>query len=90
VYNLEIRKHLDKVFSKLSKKDKLQFEAINKKIQQIRESPYHFKPLKKPMQNKRRVHIGSFVLIYSIDEKNKTIILEDYDHHNKIYLPLFF
>ncbi|UZE94074.1 MAG: type II toxin-antitoxin system mRNA interferase toxin, RelE/StbE family [Candidatus Pacearchaeota archaeon] len=90
MYNLEIRKHLDKIFSKLAKKNKIQFEALNKKIEQIRKNPYHFKPLRAPMQNKRRVHVGSFVLIYSIDEKTKTIILEDYEHHNKIYFPLFF
>ena len=85
MYQLEIRESVDKLFSKLSKKDKVSINYINKKIKEILENPHHFKPLKAPMQNFRRVHIGSFVLIYSIDEKRKTIILEKYEHHDKVY-----
>lgn len=85
-YELEIRKHVEKVFEKIAKKDPLQERAVKNKIKQILESPYRFKPLRKPMQGKRRVHtFGPFVLIYSINEKEKTIIIEDYDHHDKIY-----
>jgi len=85
MYNLEIRESIDKIFSKLFRRDRVSFEYINKKIIEIRENPYHFKPLRAPMQNYRRVHIGSFVLIYSIDENRKTIIIEKYEHHDKVY-----
>ncbi|MBU1120903.1 MAG: type II toxin-antitoxin system RelE/ParE family toxin [archaeon] len=85
-YELEIRKHVEKVFEKIAKKDPLQERTVKNKIKQIMETPYWFKPLRKPMQGKRRVHtFGPFVLIYSINEKEKTIIIEDYDHHDKIY-----
>lgn len=87
MYELEIRESLDVVFKKLSKKDKVSFEYLKKKIQEIRENPYHFKPLRNPMQNFRRVHIGNFVLVYSIDEKRKTVILERYKHHDEVYQP---
>jgi len=87
MYNLEIRESLDKLFRKLSKKDKVSFEYINKKIMEIRENPYHFKPLKKPLQNYRRVHIGNYVLVYSINEATKTVIIERYKHHDEVYLP---
>jgi len=37
-------------------------------------------------QNKRRVHVGgSFVLVYEIDEEEKTVTLFDFDHHDNIY-----
>ena len=85
MYNLEVRGSVDRTFSKLAKKDKVSFEYINKKIKEILESPYHFKPLRTPMQNYRRVHIGSFVLIYSIDENRKTVIIEKYKHHDGVY-----
>ena len=85
MYNLEIRESTDKLFQKLFKKDKVSFEYIFKKMQEIRENPYHFKPLRKPMQNFRRVHIGNFVLIYSINENTKTVIIEKYEHHDKVY-----
>jgi YafQ family addiction module toxin component len=85
MYNLEIRESVDKIFSRLAKKDKVSFEYINKKIREIRESPHHFKPLRAPMQNYRRVHIGNFVLVYSIDENSKTVIIERYKHHDEVY-----
>jgi len=62
VYSLEIADNLNKTFGKLAKKDKTTLQAINKKVNEILENPYHYKPLRAPMQNKRRVHIsGSFV-----------------------------
>jgi len=86
MYNLEIREEVDKVFQKLAKKDRVSLKYINKKILEIKENPYHFKPLKNPLQNYRRVHIGNFVLIYSINEQTKTIIVERYKHHDEAYL----
>ena len=86
MYALAIRESVDRIFSKLSRKDPRQMKIIKKKIGQILENPYHFKPLRAPMQHLRRAHIGkSFVLIYSIDEKNKVVVLEDYAHHDKVY-----
>ena len=85
MYNLEVRESVDRIFRKLAKKDKISFEYINKKIKEIRENPYHFKPLRTPLQNFRRVHIGNFVLIYSIDENRKIVIIERYEHHDKVY-----
>ena len=85
-YRLQVSAELDKIFSKLVKKNKTQFEIINKKVEQILENPHHFKPLRGDMHGARRVHIDkSFVLTYEIDENNKTVKLLDFDHHDKIY-----
>ena len=85
-YKLEIGKHVDKIFEKIAKKDPAQEKAVKNKIKQILEDPFRFKPLKKPMHGKRRVHTyGPFVLIYSITEKRKIVTIDDYDHHDKIY-----
>jgi|TARA_Y100000031_G_scaffold125826_1_gene142479 YafQ family addiction module toxin component len=85
MYNIEVKKEVEKVLKKLAKKDKISSIYISKKIKQIRQNPYHFKSLKKPLQNFWRVHIGNYVLVYSINEKTKTIIIERYKHHDKIY-----
>ncbi|MEK6826978.1 MAG: type II toxin-antitoxin system RelE/ParE family toxin [Nanoarchaeota archaeon] len=85
MYNLEIKEGVDRIFRRLSKKDKISFDYISKKIAEIRENPYHFKPLKKPLQNFWRVHIGNYVLVYSINENTKTIIIEKYKHHDEVY-----
>ncbi|PIP69908.1 MAG: type II toxin-antitoxin system mRNA interferase toxin, RelE/StbE family [Nitrospirae bacterium CG_4_10_14_3_um_filter_44_29] len=61
-------------------------QLIDRKAQDILADPYRFKPLRKPLQNKRRVHVGgSFVLIYEINEKEKIVTLVDFDHHDNIY-----
>ena len=85
-YSLEVAENLNRIFEKIAKKDKTTFEAVNKKVNQILENPHHYKPLRAPMQNKRRVHIsGSFVLIFIIDEDKKTVRLLEFEHHDKAY-----
>jgi len=85
-YGLERKPHLDRAFAKLAKKDPVQLQAIHKKIKQILEGPYRFKPLGAKMKNMRRVHIHkSFVLVYEIHENEKIVELWDYDHHGRIY-----
>lgn len=76
---------IDLIFKKLSKKNPKQLEKITKKLEEIVKNPHRFKPLSNIMKGLRRVHFGSYVLVFSIDEKNKTVILEDYDHHDEIY-----
>jgi YafQ family addiction module toxin component len=86
LYSLEIEEEVFKVFKKLSKKDKTQLEAVNKKIDQMLADPFQFKPLKHPLEGLRRVHIGSFVLIYEVIENQKTVKVLKYKHHDVAYL----
>lgn len=86
MYDYELRKSVEKIFSKLVKKNPKQLEIIYNKIEEIRLNPLHYKNLRHPLQHLRRVHIDkSFVLVFSIDKSKKSIIIEDYDHHDKIY-----
>jgi YafQ family addiction module toxin component len=85
MYKIKVRESTEKILKKLTKKDKTSAQYISKKIKEISENPYHFKPLRKPLQNFWRVHIGNYVLIYSIDEKSKTVTIEKYEHHDKAY-----
>jgi len=87
MYELEIRPELDLKFVKLSKKNKKQLEIIFKKVEEIIQNPQHYKNLRKPLQHLKRVHIDKhFVLTFSVDENKKIVTLEDYEHHDKIYL----
>lgn len=86
MYKLAIKESLDKKFKKLQKKDKELLRLIEKKVQKILAEPHRFKPLKKPLQNKRRVHVGgSYVLVYEVHEAEKVVTLMDFDHHDNIY-----
>lgn len=84
-YSLELSKTIERKLLKLAKKDKATLEAINKKVEQILEKPQQFKPLRFPMQGMRRVQIGSFILVYKIEEGRKSVVLLDYEHHDKVY-----
>ena len=86
MYSYELRKKVEKIFFKLAKKNSKQLFMIENKVQEIRQNPQHYKNLRKPLQHLKRVHIDkSFVMIFSVDENKKNIIIEDYNHHDNIY-----
>jgi len=86
MYRLAVKPDADRIFAKLARKNPKQLEIIYKKIDEILENPQHYKNLRRPLQNWKRVHIdGPFVLTFSVDENTKTVTIEDYDHHDKIY-----
>ncbi|MBT9160783.1 MAG: type II toxin-antitoxin system RelE family toxin [Dehalococcoidia bacterium] len=51
----------------------------------IVENPYSGKPLRRVLRGKRRVHIGHFVLLYGIKEKERKIIFLEFAHHDEVY-----
>jgi addiction module RelE/StbE family toxin len=85
MYVLELRAHVDKLFKKMGKRNLHQLKAIMEKINEILENPHRFKPLHYPLVGMRRVHFGNFVLTYSIDEARKSVLLEDYEHHDNVH-----
>ncbi|HLC61631.1 MAG TPA: hypothetical protein VJI52_01290 [Candidatus Nanoarchaeia archaeon] len=86
MYSYELRKSVEKIFFKLSKRNPKQLLIIDNKIQEIRQNPQHYKNLRKPLHHLKRIHIDkSFVLVFSVDENRKHITIEDYDHHDNIY-----
>jgi mRNA-degrading endonuclease RelE of RelBE toxin-antitoxin system len=72
--------------AKLKKKDAKHFEIVSKKMDWILSNPGHmYKYLHYNMKGVNRVHIGHFVLNFTIDHTSKIISFEDYDRHDKIY-----
>jgi YafQ family addiction module toxin component len=84
-YHVEISPKLQKEFNKLKKKDLPLLIAINKKVEEIRHNPESYKNLNAPLNNLKRVHIGSFVLLFSVNDQTKTITLEYFEHHDDAY-----
>lgn len=77
---------LVRIMKKLKKKDKVQYEALCKKRDEILEDPLHYKNLQYDLYGKKRVHVySSFVLVYAVDLQAKTVRFLDYDHHDIIY-----
>lgn len=81
-YSDEITRKL----AKLKKKNPAHYEIVRKKMDWVLENPEHrYKDLHYSMKGISRIHIGHFVLAFKIDNINKIISFEDYDHHDKIY-----
>lgn len=85
MYSPEFLPALDRVLRKLAKKSPVIHEAVRNTAKEILDEPHHYKPLGNVMSGKRRVHVGSFVLVYSIDEIRKKVVFEDFEHHDKVY-----
>ena len=83
----EVKPELDKKLIKLSKRDKSTYETVIKKIEEILNSVKveHYKNLSYDMKEFKRVHIGSFVLVFSYDKKKNFISFEDFKHHDDVY-----
>ena len=86
-FKITISDELKKDLAALKRKDKTTYVAVSKKIFQIAScdgnSIEHFKNLRGNLSNFKRVHIGSFVLIFRIVDD--IIIFEKFDHHDRIY-----
>lgn len=86
MHKLVVLPVVDRAFKKLAKKYKAQLLAVYKKISRLQENPFIGKPLHFPLQNMRRAHVfKSFVLVYDIQEKEKTITIRAYEHHDNAY-----
>jgi YafQ family addiction module toxin component len=60
-------------------------ERLTKKMLEILEDPTHYKPLRNVLKNRRRTHIGSYVLIFEIQEEKKEILFHSFKHHDNSY-----
>ena len=78
---------LAKQIDKLARKDKILALAIRKKIAQVISGDIsffeHFKNLRGDLKDYKRVHVGSFVLIFKIEKA--TIIFDKFRHHDEAY-----
>jgi len=87
LYSFRYSERLNRILRKLSKKDKNLYEQILKKVEEVISSPNpdYYKNLRYDMKDCKRVHIGHFVLVFSVDKNNSIISFEDFDHHDNIY-----
>jgi len=86
VYETEIKPSCLESIRKATKKNPVLGKALEKKMNEIVQSPHHYKPLKHDLAGIRRVHImKSFVLKFEIDEIRKTVVFLAFEHHDDAY-----
>ena len=73
----------EKALKQLIKQDRKTFEQLENQIEKILREPQIGKPLRYTLKNRRRLHVGSFVLVYEFHRNELRFI--DFDHHDKIY-----
>jgi addiction module RelE/StbE family toxin len=76
---------VEDTFNKMAKKDPVRFEQVAKKLLELADNPEIGKPLRNRLKGSRRLHIGHYVLMYTIDKKKQQITLVDYAHHDEVY-----
>jgi mRNA-degrading endonuclease RelE of RelBE toxin-antitoxin system len=81
-----IEKKLGKILGKLQRKNAILYEQIKKKIDEVINSDIeHYKNLSYDMKEFKRVHTGSFVLVFKYDKQKDFVYFTDFDHHDNIY-----
>lgn len=78
---------IEEELRKLKKKNPDLFFALTKKIEQIVSLSYeeaqHFKNLRAPLNEYKRVHVGSFVLTFKVSREK--IVFAEFKHHDEAY-----
>ena len=86
MYNFLVHPKCHEEINKLCKKNQVLEEALKKKMNEIIQNPYHYKPLRYGLYGIRRVHImKSFVLKFEIIEATKTVKFLAFGHHDTAY-----
>ncbi|HEC86379.1 MAG TPA: type II toxin-antitoxin system RelE/ParE family toxin [Thermoplasmatales archaeon] len=63
-------------------------DTINKAIDALKNNPFHgsdIKRLRGKLEGKYRLRVGEYRVVYSLDEKEKTIIIMDIRLRKSIY-----
>lgn len=82
MYNIEIKPEAISKLKKLKKKDIKSFQNVLDKIKEVARiletNPGHYKNLRKPLNKYKRVHVNkNFVLVFSSNKTNKTMVIID-------------
>ena len=83
----EILPSLQKKLNKLSKRDSTLYGQVFNKIEEVISSANveHYKNLRHDMKDKKRVHLGHFVLVFRFITAENKVIFDDFYHHDNIY-----
>ena len=83
-----IESDLKRVLKRIAKRDRVTHNAIMNKIEEVLicKDISHYKNLRSPLQEFKRVHInGPFVLIFKYYSNADKVEFYELDHHDNIY-----
>ena len=82
-----VEKKLEKIMTKLERKNSILYNQLKKKMNEVINAPdvEHYKNLMYDLKELKRTHVGSFVLVFKYDKQKDFIYFIDFDYHDKIY-----
>lgn len=84
MYEIDIAPSCQKSIDKLCKKNPVLAKALKNKMEEVRQNPWHYKPLMYDFKCQFRVHIlKSFILKFIIEEYK--VIFIQFEHHDDAY-----
>jgi len=88
-FEFDFSDELKEIINALNYKDKKTAERINKKVKEIincdLQTINHYKNLRYDLKDRKRVHIGHFVLTFKVYKEKNYIFFVDFLHHDDIY-----
>jgi mRNA-degrading endonuclease RelE of RelBE toxin-antitoxin system len=85
-YNLVFSDMFTSSVTRIKNKYKKLCDSIKRRANEIVNDSPIYKNLRYDISGLSRVHIGPFILSFSIDEETKTVTLEYFEHHDEAYL----
>lgn len=74
-----------KNLKKLYRLDKLAYDYVKARLRLLAYRPEMGNPLKAEFEGKWRIHIGAFVLVYTLDKTSNTLTLLTFEHYTRAY-----
>ncbi len=88
-FDFDYSNKLQVVLLAMKKRNPVLVEATYKKIKQIvssdGETIEHYKNLRAPMNDFKRVHISSFILTFRVFKERNFILFDGLEHHDDAY-----
>jgi len=84
-YRVIVHPDLAGTCRKLRAKSPARYEQLKKKIRFLVENPESGKPLHPPLKGLWRVHLGHFVLFYTINTKEHAVVFLKLVPHDEAY-----
>ena len=89
MFEFDLSSDLRDCLKRLAKKDKPLHEALKKKIREIvsrdAETIDAYKNLNAPFNEFKRVHVGSFVLVFRVYKEKNFVFFRSFKHHDEAY-----
>ena len=83
MYEAVFSEEFTKQLKKLKRKDHVMYERLQLKIKDILTEPAHMKHLRNVLKGEQRIHLGPFVLRFSVKEQRVYFIT--FRHHDAAY-----